>query len=125
MPIDISWVIAQALGIFCIVLGVAMVVNGKETAAVVEETAQNKGLLWMWGLLALATGAVIVALNNMWTSGLPLVITIFGWLALIKAAFILVFPGTASRLYRKFGHSNLIVVVGVIALVVGFVLLYA
>ena len=125
MPIDISSVIAEALGIFFVVMGAAMVVNGKETAAVIEEAAQNKGYLWLWGFLALAVGAVIVSLNNLWTSGLPLVITILGWLALIKGAFILVFPGATASLYRKVGHSNLIVFAGIVALVIGFALLYA
>jgi hypothetical protein len=125
MFIDISAVIAEALGIFFVVMGAAMVVNGKETAAIIEEAAQNKGYLWMWGFLALAVGAVIVSLNNLWTSGLPLIITIMGWLALVKGAFILVFPGAVSSLYRKFGHSGMIVFAGVVALVIGFALLYA
>ena len=125
MPMDFSPVIAEALGIFFVVMGAAMVVNGKETAAIVEEAAQNKSYLWMWGFLALATGVVMVSLNNVWTSGLPLIITILGWLALVKGAFILIFPGVIARLYRKVGHSGLIVFVGVVALVVGFALLYA
>lgn len=102
-----------------------MVVNGKEAAAVLEEAAQNKGYLWLLGFLALATGAVIVALNNVWTSGLPLVITIMGWLALIKGAFIFVFPSVVAHVYRKFGKSSMIVGAGVVALVIGFALLYA
>lgn len=125
MPIDYSLVIAEALGIFFIVMGAAMVVNAKEMAAVMEEAAQNKGALWMWGLLALMVGAVVVALNNTWTSGLALVITILGWLALIKGAFILLFPGVISRWYRKLGHSGLIASVGIIVLIIGFILLYA
>ncbi len=122
---DISAVIAEVLGIFFVVMGAAMVVNAKETAAVLEEAAQNKGYLWLWGFLALTTGAVIVSLNNMWTSGLPLVITILGWLALIKGAFILFFPAVTTALYRKFGKSGLMTFAGVVALVVGFALLYA
>ena len=125
MPIDISSAIAEALGIFFVVMGAAMVVNGKETAAVIEEAGQNKGFLWMWGLIALMVGAVIVSFNNLWTSGLPLVITILGWLALIKGAFILIFPGATASLYRKVGHSGLIVFAGIVALVIGFALLYA
>jgi hypothetical protein len=125
MPIDISAVIAEVLGIFFIVMGAAMVVNGKETAVILEEAAQNKGYLWMWGLLALLIGAVMVSLNNLWTSGLPLAITVLGWLALAKGAFILVFPGAVSALYRKVGKSSLIVFAGVVVLVLGFALIYA
>lgn len=125
VPMDISLVIAEALGIFFVVMGAAMVVNAKETAAVIEEAAQNKGFLWMWGLCALLIGAVMVTLNNVWTSGLPLAITILGWLALLKGAVILIFPGSVSRCYRRFGHSGLLMFAGIVALVIGFALLYA
>ncbi len=122
---DISFVIAEALGMFFVVMGAAMVVNGKEAAAVIEEAAQNKGFLWMWGLCALVIGSVIVALNNLWTSGLPLVVTMLGWLAFLKGTFILVFPASASRWCRRFAHGSLVMFAGVVALVIGFALLYA
>ena len=125
MSINISAVIAEVLGIFFIVMGASVVVNTKETAVVLEEAARNKGYLWLWGLFALITGAVIVALNNTWTSGLPLVITVLGWAALAKGAFILIFPGATASLYRKFGTSSMMAVAGVVALVIGFALVYA
>jgi drug/metabolite transporter (DMT)-like permease len=121
---DFSIAIAQVLGIFFVVAGVSMVANGKATAAAVEESAQNKGILFLWGILALLIGAVIVVLNNVWTSGFALLVTILGWLALIKGTFILLFPGVAASLYKKCGKSGLLVVVGVVIVVLGLVLLY-
>jgi hypothetical protein len=121
---DISVVIAQVLGIFFIVAGISMVANSKATMLAIEESVQHKGVLYVWGLLALLTGATIVALNNAWTSGLPLLVTILGWLALIKSAFILWFPGAASSLYRKFNKGGLIVFCGLVAFVLGVILLY-
>jgi uncharacterized membrane protein HdeD (DUF308 family) len=67
-------VIAQVLGIFFAVTGISMVVNTKGTAAAMEASVQNKGILWLWGMLALLIGAVIVVMNNTWTSGLPLLV---------------------------------------------------
>jgi hypothetical protein len=121
---DISVVIAEVLGIFFVVMGVAMVVSGKATVSAIEESVEHKGMLFMWGLLALLVGSVIVVLNNVWTTGLPLLVTILGWLALIKGAFILLAPAAAASLYRKFGKSGMIVFVGVVAFVIGLVLLY-
>lgn len=121
---DISVIIAQALGIFLAVTGIAMVVNGKATAGAIEESVSHKGMVFLWGLLALATGSVIVVLNNTWTSGLPLLVTILGWLAIVKGAFVLLAPGAAAALYRKFGHSGMIVFCGVVCFVLGVVLLY-
>jgi hypothetical protein len=121
---DMSVVIAQVLGIFFAVAGIAMVANSKATVSAIEESVQHKGVLFLWGIGALFIGAVIVTLNNLWTSGLPLLITILGWLALVKGVFILLAPGAAASLYRKFGKSGLIVFCGVVAFVIGLILLY-
>lgn len=121
---DISLVLAQIAGIFLVVVGISMAANSKETAAVIEEAAQNKGILWTWGIMSLLVGASMVVLNNSWTAGLPLLITIVGWLALVKGVFILFFPRAASALYRRCGKGGQMVLWGLIVLVVGLVLLY-
>ncbi|HEY5220526.1 MAG TPA: hypothetical protein VIJ29_00030 [Candidatus Paceibacterota bacterium] len=121
---DISVVIAQVLGIFFVVAGVAMVVSSKATAGAIEESVAHKGIVFMWGIGALLIGAVIVVFNNAWTTGLPLLVTILGWLALVKGVFILLAPGVAAALYRKFGKSGMIVFCGVVVFVLGLVLLY-
>lgn len=117
-------VIAQVLGIFFVVIGVAMVANGKNTAVVVEEAAQNRGIMFIWGMLALMVGAIIVVFNNVWTPGLALLITILGWLAVLKGTFLLLFPGAAAALYKKCGKSGVLVVAGIVAVVLGLFLLY-
>ncbi|HUC31089.1 MAG TPA: hypothetical protein VMR99_00160 [Candidatus Paceibacterota bacterium] len=124
ITMNISVIIAQVLGIFFGVMGIAMVVNTKATSAAIEESLHNKGILWLWGYLALLIGATIVVLANAWTSGLPLLVTILGWIALIKGAFILFFPGAAASLYRKFNKGGMLVFCGIVAFVLGLVLLY-
>ncbi len=117
-------IISQTLGIFFALVGLSMVVNSKATTAAIEESVQNRGILWIWGFLAMLVGAIIVVLNNAWTSGLPLLITVIGWIALIKGAFILFLPGSAVSLYRKFGRNGMIVACGVVAFILGLILLY-
>ncbi len=121
---DVSVVIAQVLGIFFLIVGIAMGVNSKATASAIEESVAHKGIMFMWGILALLIGSWIVVFNNVWTSGLPLLVTILGWLALIKGVFILLAPAAAVSLYRKFGKSGMIVFCGVVSFVLGLVLLY-
>ena len=43
------------------------------------------------GMLALAMGTVIVSFHNVW-SGVPLVLTLVGWLMVSKALVVLVLP---------------------------------
>jgi hypothetical protein len=121
---DISVVIAEVLGIFFVIMGIAMVVSSKATVGAIEEAVEHKGILFTWGILALLIGGTVVALNNIWTTGLPLLVTILGWLALIKGTFILLAPAATASIYRKFGKSGVIVFAGVVVFVIGLVLLY-
>lgn len=117
-------IIAQILGIFFAIAGLSMVVNSKGTHAAIEASVENKGILWLWAMFALLTGAIIVSLNNVWTSGMPLFVTIIGWIALLKGAFIFIFPDAAGSLYRKFSSAGLLVFCGIVAIIIGVVLFY-
>jgi hypothetical protein len=47
-------------------------------------------------LLSLVTGSLLVAFHNIWT-GIPIVLTIFGWAQLAKGAGYLLFPEIGLR----------------------------
>jgi hypothetical protein len=121
---DISIVLAQVLGTVFVVVGLSMLFQKKYTLLVVEELVQSKSFMWLGGVIALIIGVVIIALNNVWTSGLPLVITIIGWLAIIKGVFLLLFPGTTASFYRRFNKDGVFVLAGLVMLILGLVLLF-
>jgi hypothetical protein len=122
---DVTIVLAQIFGILFAVLGLSMVVNRKGMSAAMTEMSQNPGFLWVLGFIALAMGTVFVVLSNTWTSGLlALIVTVIGWLILIKGVFILWFPNAAAALYRKCNTGSMLVWWGIIAFIIGLVLLY-
>ena len=98
--------------------------NRKVAMAAMEEMMRNEGTLWLWGFFALAMGAIMVVLNNFWTSGLELVITIIGWLALIKGIVIMLFPSAMLTFYKRIIKDELLMWIGLVALILGIVLLY-
>jgi hypothetical protein len=122
---NISIVLAQILGIGFAVLGLSMFFNKKWTAVAMEEIFKNQGVVWLAGLITLILGLVLVALNNIWTSGLPLFITILGWLTLIKGAVILLFPNLTVSYYGKMNKGNIFAWGGVVVLILSLVLLYS
>ena len=97
---NISIVITQFLGIILTVMGLSVAIDRKEVSSALDKATQDRGFLWLWGFLILAMGTVIVVMNNVWTYGLPLVVTILGWLTLIKGAFLLLFLTPLSRCIR-------------------------
>ena len=121
---EISIVLAQIIGITFIVLGLSMLFNKQWTAVMVEDLVKNQGLIWMAGLIALMMGAVTVVLNNFWTSGLPLFVTVVGWLALIKGVVILLFPNFTVSWYGKMNKGNIFFWAGLIILILGVILLF-
>ncbi len=120
---DISIVLAQILGLCFAILGLSMLFNKKWTALAIEEIIKNQGLTWLAGFITLVIGAVLVVLNNVWTSGLPLFITILGWLTLIKGTIVLVFPNLTISYYKKMNNGNIFVWGGVIIFILGLILI--
>ena len=56
--------------------------------------------------LALTMGAVLVVIHNIWGSRLQMLISLIGWLTLLKGAFILILPNSTVALYKKWKWNN-------------------
>jgi hypothetical protein len=118
-----SIVLAQIMGIVFTALGLSIIFNKKWMLLVVEEITKSQGLIWLAGFMTLTLGAVVVVLNNVWTSGLPLLVTILGWLTLIKGAYILIFPNSTLAYYKKMNKGNIFFWGGVVVFILGLALL--
>ncbi len=117
-------IVAQALGIIILVSGVSILANKKFFAKAVQDIIQSQGLLWLSGFMALCMGAVLVAMSSIWSSGAQLFVAVLGWLAVLKGVLILVFPEPTVALYKKVINDGMIMFCGVIALVLGVVLIF-
>jgi hypothetical protein len=121
---DISIIFAQIIGIVCLVAGLEVVFNRRFVSAAIEDTLRNAAVLWVMGLIALVVGATVIAVQNVWSSDWRLVITVVGWIALLKGAFIMLFPGSAAWLYRKCNTTGLLMASGILAVILGLFFLY-
>jgi len=117
-------VLSQILGTIFTVLGVSMLLNKKGMMSVMEELTSNKVFMWLGGLVALIMGAVIIALNDLWTSGTTLLITILGWLALAKGVALTVFPTKSISFYKKMNKDTTFMLGGLVVLVLGLIMLF-
>lgn len=118
-------IITQILGITFTVLGLSLLLNKKGAVALLEEATKNTAMMWLFGFISLIMGAILITFNNVWSSGLELLITVLGWIALLKGIFILVFPEMFMPLYRSYKKGNMISFSGVVVFILGLILLYA
>jgi len=85
--------LARLLGLYCIIMAVAMVLQPNAFATIVHSFVDDAPLVLISGVFTLFAGLAIVLLHNDWSGGaLPVIITLLGWLTLIKAVVLLVLP---------------------------------
>jgi hypothetical protein len=57
------------------------------------------------GMLSLSFGSLIVAFHNVWT-GLPAVLTVIGWMQILKALTSLLWPQWGLRSLQRVSHER-------------------
>jgi hypothetical protein len=81
--------------------------------------------VFVLAFLSLNLGAFIVAFHNVWR-GLPIVLTVFGWLQVFKGTLYFIAPGLGVRSLARVSSERawIYVVGGVVSLVISAVLWY-
>ena len=88
-----------------------------------NDLVNNQGLLWVTGLVTFVMGTVMLALYNTWSKSWRVLVTIIGWLALIKGAVLMLFPQVMT-LYVNFLSNTTLTLSGIYAIVLGGLFLF-
>ena len=114
--------IAQLLGIIYLVAGAGILINPDRYKNVMKDFLTNPSHVYLGGMMALATGLLIVRFHNVWESSWVVLITIIGWIAVLKGVILVVAPKGLEQMSAVW--MDRMRVAGIIALVFGVVLAY-
>jgi hypothetical protein len=120
---NIANTLAVLMGSALVIVGITLF-NKSYFSAVMADLASSKGLLWGTGFITFVMGMVIVALYNVWSADWRVLVTLLGWLTVIKGAVIMLFPSSMMLFYRKFLSDHLLTYSGIYAVVLGGLLLF-
>jgi hypothetical protein len=97
--------LARLLGLFTIVGVAAMFWRGD---AVVEAAVTNQPAMLSYGFISLGIGLAMVLGHNVWSGGLlPVVVTLLGWLILLKGLVLLLLaPDAMAHLYAQMRYGE-------------------
>jgi hypothetical protein len=98
---DISLFLAQVMGPLLLVIGLGVLMNKKHYQDVVREMVKDKDTNYFRGTIALVLGLLIVITHNVWVSDWPVVITLIGWLGIVKGAGLILFPKQIGELAKN------------------------
>lgn len=90
---DSSQLIAQMLGLVYLVVAVGIAFNPDRYKKLCKEFTSSIGLGYIGGVLALLTGYLIITFGpNTWEASYEGLITLIGWMALVKGVLYIVRP---------------------------------
>ncbi len=119
--------LARLIGLFSLVVSVAMFLHTQAMAEIVTAMVRDRPLVLILGMLGLLAGLAMVLAHNVWSGGaLPVVVTLFGWILLIRGALLLFLSPEAVAGWIDFLHfERLFYLYAGITLVLGLYLTYA
>ena len=120
--------LSRLIGLYCIVVALSMMTRRQAMVEMVNGLLQNRSMMVILGIIALAAGLAIVLEHNIWSGGnLAVIVTIIGWLTLIKGLlFLFLSPETEAGLFLgQLHYQQLFYFYGGILLLLGVYLTYA
>ena len=100
---ETSIFIAKILGLVYLVFGLGMLISGDYYRKSFEKIIKDPfSPLYLGGVVDLVVGFLIITYHNIWVSNWVVLVTIVGWLALLKGFSLLVFPKSMMKFSASF-----------------------
>ena len=117
---ETSLFIARIVGPLLGVSGLATLINRTLLEDIGREFLDSKALLFLAGMMALIAGLVIVNTHNIWVAGWPVMITAFGWIAVVVGVVRIAFPSLTRRMgAAMLSNRRLMVAIAAVQVLIG------
>lgn len=125
---DNSVLLAKFVGPFIVLIGIGLLLNTKAYLQIMKDFLKDTALIYITGLITFTAGLSIVLFHNMWVKDWRVLITIFGWISLIKGVWLTILPGAALKIAKKFSKNikfamipwSLMLIIGIFLIVKGY-----
>jgi len=122
---ELSLFLAKMLGLAYLLIGLGMFINKKFYKDVFEKMLKNEALMFFGGIMSFVAGFAILSAHNLWVGEWYILITLFGWAALIKGVLLLVMPNLLLSLSKSLMKSDFYLnLTSAICLILGLILCY-
>jgi len=120
-----SKAIAGLMGPTLVAGAISVLINLASWPAMAEQAFRNPGLILMSGFMLFVAGLAIVRVHNRWSGGWPVLVSIFGWLAVIGGLARILFPARLAAIALPAVQSTgLLTTVAVVLLAAGVFLTF-
>jgi len=126
VPLTITQILGVIIGLYMVATGIGLLTGRSSYATLIDDLRENTALGYITSVFVFVLGAVIVAVHNLWTSPVAIVVSLVGWAALIEGVLMLAIRRPFLSLVRVVPFTAATMVpLGIAGIVCGAVLVYA
>jgi hypothetical protein len=122
---DKSKFLGKIVGLYLIIISLAMVVNMPHFMVSVQNLVHDTSLMYVTGFFTLILGLIMIVSHNIWQWNWRLVITLIAWITLVKGTSIIFYPQLIDHMTFSFVKNiNVAYITAGFDLILGIVLCY-
>jgi len=84
---ELSILLAKIFAAVYLAAGLSILFNPRFYPRILDDMLKNVAVMYLYGFIALIFGVFMVTYHNFWVMDWTVVITLFGWAALIKGFY--------------------------------------
>jgi len=117
--------LARLLGPLLLLPGIGLPINQRAFRTMAGEVIGSITLVYLFGLMDVAAGLAILLVHNVWVADWRVLITLLGWLLLIRGAARVLIPETLMGYAKTIMRGqNIYLISGIVLSLLGLVLCY-
>jgi hypothetical protein len=120
-----SLFLARLIGPILVISGIGMLINRKSFDVLAEEILRSEVLVFVFGAIDLGLGLAIVLTHNLWVADWRIIITLLGWLMIIRGTARMLLPAQVKEFGTKLVKNHAAMTTSfAVVLILGLVLSY-
>jgi hypothetical protein len=117
--------LARLLGPTLLIVAAGILLNQNYYRGMTRELVASRPLFYLAAVIGVVAGLAIVLVHNVWALNWRVLITLFGWINLLRGAFSILLPEQSFALGgRVMAGNHMPMIAGVVALLIGLTFCY-
>lgn len=103
---ELSVLVARILAVTYLSAAVGLLSGRIIFEEIMEDFERSSGLVFISGFITVTFGVILVTYHNRWDYSWPVVVTVIGWLTLVKGIMLLAFPKLWISFKKNYANSK-------------------
>ena len=115
--------LAEIWGISLVIVPLALLINEKYLKRLFLEI-ENDATIFFLGIVSLVIGLAMILSYNVWAKNWQVIITILGWVSLLKGLAVLFLPEYTKKMVKRMENASALPYALVVLVIIGLVITY-